>query len=102
MAKKVELYGFFKSTKNGRVFQTQNDWVEKTSVEAGTTVVALDEDEDEDVILDEFVVASVGSPFQPGMRGKEKVYLYTDEKVTTQPAEIKHVDGSDDSAIFAR
>tara|TARA_Y100000593_G_scaffold65833_1_gene121193 strand:+ start:47 stop:418 length:372 start_codon:yes stop_codon:yes gene_type:complete len=73
----IEIDGFFKDTRNGRVFQTResNLWA-WGDVESGSRIDPEDDDTGEK-LGEPFTVAAIGSPFFIGK--KKFVYLYLAE-----------------------
>jgi len=82
----MKLDGFFKDTKNGKVFHTRatNLW-RWGKVEVGSVVECEDHETEES--LGTITVAAIGSPFELGSKKKvEWVYLYTQVPVATKQA----------------
>lgn len=79
----MTLDGFFKDTKNGKVFQTRatNLW-KWGKVEVGSVVECEHHETGES--LGQITVAAIGQPFELGKKKVEWVYLYTQVPVKAE------------------
>jgi len=85
--KAIEIDGFFKDTKNGRVFQTRDSNLWKWGkVEVGS-LIEPEDDETLEKLGEPFTVAAIGSVFPIGK--KKFVYLYLTAPKKTQRVEIQ-------------
>jgi len=85
--KAIEIDGFFKDTKNGRVFQTRDSNLWRWGkVEVGS-LIEPEDDETLEKLGEPFTVAAIGSVFPIGK--KKFVYLYLTAPKQAQQVEIQ-------------